>query len=104
MKIIFIKKKVMDAREKYNIIDIKNYFYKKKISLNRDIPYTEIDKVLILEEEAREFFHKISESKQFQLSVRSYHRILKVARTIADLDYSDNIKKHHLTESLSYRF
>lgn len=37
------------------------------------------------------------------LSVRAYHRILKVARTIADLDNEDNINRLHLTEALSYR-
>ncbi len=37
------------------------------------------------------------------LSARAYHRILKVARTIADLDKAENIKTKHLTEAISYR-
>jgi magnesium chelatase family protein len=37
------------------------------------------------------------------LSARSYHRILKVARTIADLENSKNIEMDHLTEALSYK-
>ena len=37
------------------------------------------------------------------LSARAYSRILKVARTIADLDNSDNIEVQHLTEALQYR-
>lgn len=41
---------------------------------------------------------------QFNLSVRSVHRILKVARTIADLALVADIKTIHLTEALSYRF
>ncbi|EOU2324554.1 TPA: ATP-dependent protease, partial [Yersinia enterocolitica] len=37
------------------------------------------------------------------LSVRTWHHILKVARTIADLALEDNIQKNHLSEALSYR-
>lgn len=37
------------------------------------------------------------------LSVRAWHRILKVARTLADLAEQENIKKEHLAEALSYR-
>lgn len=37
------------------------------------------------------------------LSHRAYHRILRVSRTIADMDNQTNIQRHHLTEALSYR-
>ena len=38
------------------------------------------------------------------LSARAYDRILKVARTIADLDGAEEIKEEHLTEAAGYRF
>ena len=42
--------------------------------------------------------------EKFQLSVRAYHQILRIARTIADLSESEKIKNSHLMEALSYRF
>jgi magnesium chelatase family protein len=38
-----------------------------------------------------------------QLSARGYHRVLKVARTLADLDGADTVSRLHLAEALSYR-
>lgn len=37
------------------------------------------------------------------LSMRGYNRVLRVARTIADMEESENVKKHHIAEALSYR-
>ena len=40
---------------------------------------------------------------KFGLSHRAYHRILKLARTIADLANSEQIETRHLSEAISYR-
>jgi magnesium chelatase family protein len=41
--------------------------------------------------------------RQLQLSARGYHRVLKLARTIADLAGADHIETAHLAEALQYR-
>ena len=41
--------------------------------------------------------------QRFSLSARSYHRILKVARTVADLEACASIKDRHIAEALQYR-
>ena len=41
--------------------------------------------------------------KQLYLSARAFHRVLKLARTIADLENSDIIKAHHVAEAIQYR-
>ena len=38
-----------------------------------------------------------------QLSARGYHRVLKVARTLADLDGAETVLRLHIAEALSYR-
>ena len=42
-------------------------------------------------------------AEQMHMSARSYHRLLKVARTIADLDDSETVKRPHIAEALSDR-
>jgi len=40
---------------------------------------------------------------KLHLSARAYHRILKVARTIADLDHAQTVEQQHLIEAIGYR-
>lgn len=52
-------------------------------------------------EEIQSIFQKSIE--RFNLSARGYHRLLRVSRTIADLESSENIEKHHVLEAINYR-
>ena len=49
----------------------------------------------------RELFDQ--SATRLNLSSRAYHRVLKLSRTIADLENSENIERSHLMEALSYR-
>ena len=42
-------------------------------------------------------------SEKMALSARAYHRVLKVARTLADLEGQENVGRIHLAEAISYR-
>lgn len=60
-----------------------------------------IDSYCILSEKARDIVKKAFD--RLHLSMRGYHKVLKVARTIADLEENERIEETHMHEALSYR-
>lgn len=70
-------------------------------NLNGKLSDMELKEFCVLDNESEEILNKAIDS--FNLSLRAKNKILKVARTIADLNNSDNIKKEHILESISYR-
>lgn len=68
---------------------------------NADMTATEVREFCQTEETARDLLK--AAMKQLYLSARAFHRILKLARTIADLENSDIIKPHHVAEAIQYR-
>jgi magnesium chelatase family protein len=70
-------------------------------SLNGKLDDIEIKKYCVLKKDAQEILE--SSIERFQLSFRGINKILKVSRTIADLDSSEFILKKHIIEALSFR-
>ncbi|MFN3700635.1 MAG: YifB family Mg chelatase-like AAA ATPase [Alphaproteobacteria bacterium] len=71
------------------------------ISLNAHAQGAVLEQVICLSEDGRNLLNKAMENAK--VSARGYFRILKVARTIADLGRSEEITKIHIAEALSYR-
>jgi len=74
-------------------------FKKEKTNSETEIP--EIKKYCQLNLAGQNLLRNYVDSGK--LSARGYHRVLKVARTIADLDSSESISYNHLSEALMYR-
>lgn len=91
-----IRKRVLLARETQN-----ERYKDLKISYNAQIGSREIEAFCELDEASQNLI-KIAMEK-LNLSARAYDRILKVSRTIADLEGSKDIKTHHVSEAIQYR-
>ena len=73
----------------------------KKIRRNTQLEGELLKKYCALETKEEAMMRQAFE--RFSLTARSYHRILRVARTIADLDGREKISEEHLSEALGYR-
>lgn len=91
-----IKKRVMAAQ----LIQAKRYT-DEHILFNSQLSSAQIDKYCTLDDRGKEMLKNAFDS--MGLSMRAYHKILKVARTIADLEQSENITPLHLAEAIQYR-
>lgn len=89
-----IRNRVINARN----IQKKRF---KDTRCNGDMTEMEIEKYCTLSKEDKDFFRQAI--KVMGISARGYSKILKISRTIADLESSINIEKKHLLEALSFR-
>jgi len=76
-------------------------FQGTKLACNAEMTPIEVREFCQVEESAQSLLK--AAMKQLYLSARAFHRILKIARTIADLENADIIKAHHLAEAIQYR-
>jgi len=92
-----IKKRVTQARQ-IQSLRYKNLNYK----LNSQIPSQDIDKFINISNQARNLLKQANQ--KFNFSARSYFKLLKVARTIADLENQQEVKEEFILEAINYRF
>jgi magnesium chelatase family protein len=92
-----VRQRVESAREHQR----KRFAGRAGLYANSDMGVSEIQQLCYLSPEAKQLL-EIS-TKRMQLSARSYHRVIKLSRTIADLEDSRRIEVQHVAESLQYR-
>lgn len=71
------------------------------LRFNSEMSPADIRKYCVLDEKDEKYLEKAFQ--KMELSARAYHKILRIARTIADLDSCVNIERRHLAEALNYR-
>ncbi len=73
----------------------------RQAKCNAELLVSELEKIALLDSQSLSLLNQVME--KFHFSARVYHRIIKVARTIADLDDSQDILTKHVSEALAYR-
>ena len=104
-------KKLLDDEENDNTEEIRSRVLKarnvqkerfsKNIFTNAEMGVEEIKKFCRIDSYSKTILERAGE--RLGLSARAYHKILKLARTIADLDNADQISSEHLAEAIQYR-
>ena len=91
-----VRKRVTDARNLQ-----RQRFEESSLAANSEMTPVEVRNYCQTDESAQSLLK--AAMKQMNLSARAFHRILKLARTIADLEKSDIIKANHIAEAIQYR-
>lgn len=92
-----IRERVIKARK----VQEERYREVKGIHCNAQMNTAMQHKYAVLDDSCTELLR--SAMKRLGLSARAYDRIVKVSRTIADLEGSENIQRHHVAEAIGYR-
>ena len=95
-----LSEKIKENVKKARLIQ-KERFKNEKILTNSEMNISQVEKFCPLDEKEKSLLKNYLDKGL--LTARGYHRVLKVARTIADLDESEKIKASHLQEALVFR-
>jgi len=87
-----VRERVLAARERQQ---------RRQGKSNALLNVTELDELAAIEPEAKAALSAVLE--KLSLSARSYHRILRIARTLADLAGSDTVNQRHVMQAVSFR-
>ena len=79
----------------------KNLDLPRKIRTNAEADGQVLEEIATPDEKGQNLLSQACE--KFKLSARGYHRVLRVARTLADLEGSENVRYNHIGEALAYR-
>lgn len=89
--------RVAAARE----IQLARFSGQSGLRVNADAQGDVLEQIATPDAEARALLIRVAE--RFRLSARGYHRVIRVARTIADLEGAETIRKPHIAEAVSFR-
>ncbi|OQB05847.1 MAG: Competence protein ComM [bacterium ADurb.Bin212] len=92
-----VRKRVEKARKIQN----SRFSHKNSVKTNSEMGSKQIKELIKIEKEAEKILSLAVDN--MKLSARSFHKITKIAQTIADLAESDTIKADHIAEALQYR-
>ena len=73
----------------------------KSLKTNSEMSVRDLGSMVKLSKEVRDLLDDSAE--RLALSARAYHRVIKIARTIADLESSEDVKANHILEAIQYR-
>ncbi|MEI8052758.1 MAG: YifB family Mg chelatase-like AAA ATPase [Bacteroidota bacterium] len=92
-----IRQRVIAARD----IQARRYLHSDSVYANAQMSSKMLKEICIIDEASKKIIKSAME--KLNLSARAYDRIIKVSRTIADLEYSEQIKTAHLAEAIHFR-
>jgi len=89
------------ATIKQRVVKARQFQIQRQNKLSSQLSTSELEHYCKLSDEQLNFLASVCE--KLNMSARAYHRILKLARTIADMSGENTIRKNHLLEAIGFR-